>query len=107
MPKFFRNAFAVVKYFYIFAGQKRFLYLRIDRKMLKILYRQVGKYKLAALLTPLFTALEVVMDVLIPWVTARLIDLGINAGDMKITNKPTTKFMFRIPAEGDTPLVVG
>ena len=50
--------------------------------MLKILYRQVGKYKLAALLTPLFTALEVVMDVLIPWVTARLIDLGINAGDV-------------------------
>jgi len=50
--------------------------------MLKILYRQVGKYKLAAVLTPLFTALEVVMDVLIPWVTARLIDLGINAGDM-------------------------
>ena len=50
--------------------------------MLKILYRQIGKYKLAALLTPLFTALEVVMDVLIPWVTARLIDLGINAGDM-------------------------
>lgn len=37
---------------------------------------------MAALLTPLFTALEVVMDVLIPWVTARLIDLGINAGDM-------------------------
>ena len=68
--------------FYIFAGQKRFLYIRIDRKMLKILYRQVGKYKLAALLTPLFTALEVVMDVLIPWVTAQLIDLGINAGDM-------------------------
>lgn len=54
----------------------------MGQKMLKILYRQVGKYKLAALLTPLFTALEVVMDVLIPWVTARLIDLGINAGDM-------------------------
>lgn len=28
----------------------------------------------------------------------------ISMGDMKITNKPTTKFMFRIPAEGDTPL---
>ena len=26
-------------------------------------------------------------------------------GDMKVTNKPTTKFIFRIPAEGDTPLV--
>ena len=37
---------------------------------------------MAALLTPRFTALEVVMDVLIPWVTARLIDLGINAGDV-------------------------
>ena len=50
--------------------------------MLKTLYRQIGQYKWAAVLTPLFTALEVVMDVLIPWVTARLIDLGINAGDM-------------------------
>ena len=50
--------------------------------MLKTLYRQIGKYKWAALLTPLFTALEVVMDVLIPWVTARLIDFGINVGDM-------------------------
>jgi len=31
----------------------------------------------------------------------------ISMGDMKITNKPTTKFIFRIPAEGDTPLVAG
>lgn len=30
----------------------------------------------------------------------------ISLGDMKVTNKPTTKFIFRIPAEGDTPLVV-
>jgi len=29
----------------------------------------------------------------------------ISMGDMKVTNKPTTKFIFRIPAEGDTPLV--
>ena len=29
----------------------------------------------------------------------------ISLGDMKVTNKPTTKFIFRIPAEGDTPLV--
>ena len=29
----------------------------------------------------------------------------ISMGDMKITNKPTTKFIFRIPAEGDTPLL--
>ena len=29
----------------------------------------------------------------------------ISMGDMKVTNKPTTKFIFRIPSEGDTPLV--
>ena len=29
----------------------------------------------------------------------------ISMGDMKVTNKPTTKFIFRIPAEGDTPLI--
>lgn len=29
----------------------------------------------------------------------------ISMGDMKVTNKPATKFIFRIPAEGDTPLV--
>ena len=50
--------------------------------MLKTLYAQVKQYKKAALLTPVFTSLEVVMDVLIPYVTAKLIDLGINAGDV-------------------------
>ena len=29
----------------------------------------------------------------------------ISMGEMKVTNKPTTKFIFRIPAEGDTPLI--
>jgi len=51
--------------------------------MIATLYRQIGKYRWAALATPLLTALEVVMDVLIPYVTAWLIDLGINAGDMQ------------------------
>ncbi|SFG60449.1 ABC transporter ATP-binding protein [Prevotella sp. KH2C16] len=51
--------------------------------MLRTLIRQVGQYRTASLLTPLFTALEVVMDVLIPYVTAWLIDRGINAGDMR------------------------
>ena len=44
---------------------------------------QVGRYRTASLLTPLFTSLEVVMDVLIPYVTAMLIDRGINAGNMQ------------------------
>ena len=50
---------------------------------LKTLYRQIGQYKTASLLTPVFTALEVVMDVLIPYATAMLIDRGIMAGDMQ------------------------
>ncbi len=55
--------------------------------MLKTLYRQIGQYKGAALATPLLTALEVVMDVLIPYVTASLIDLGLNAGNMQAVYK--------------------
>lgn len=50
--------------------------------MLKTLLNQVGRYKTASLLTPVFISLEVVMDVLIPYATAMLIDRGINAGNM-------------------------
>lgn len=50
--------------------------------MIKTLLQQVKEYRTASLLTPVFTALEVVMDVLIPYVTASLIDRGINAGDI-------------------------
>ena len=48
---------------------------------LKILYNQIGQYKPAAAATPLLTALEVVTDVLIPYVTALLIDRGIMAAN--------------------------
>ena len=51
--------------------------------MIKTLYKQIGDYWKASLLTPVWTALEVVMDVLIPYVTASLIDKGINAGSME------------------------
>ena len=51
--------------------------------MLKTLVRQIKGYKTATILTPVWTALEVLMDVLIPYVTASLIDEGINAGDMQ------------------------
>lgn len=50
--------------------------------MLKTLLNQVGRYKTASLLTPVFISLEVVMDVLIPYATAMLIDRGINVGNM-------------------------
>ena len=51
--------------------------------MLKTLISQIGHYRTASILTPIWTAMEVVMDVLIPYVTASLIDKGINAGDME------------------------
>jgi len=51
--------------------------------VIKTLYQQIRQYRTASLLTPAFTALEVLMDVLIPYVTASLIDKGINAGDME------------------------
>lgn len=51
--------------------------------MVKTLIGQVKQYKLVSLLTPLFTALEVFMEVLIPFVMASIIDKGITAGNIK------------------------
>ena len=50
--------------------------------MFKTLLRQVRQYKWAALLTPVWTTAEVVMGILIPYVTASIIDKGINAGNI-------------------------
>lgn len=50
--------------------------------MIKTLGRFIGKYKKASILTPVFTALEVFMEILIPYVTASIIDYGIEAGNM-------------------------
>ena len=50
--------------------------------MLKTLFRQVKQYKRPALLTPLFATGEVLMEVLIPYVTAELIDQGIMASNV-------------------------
>ncbi len=50
--------------------------------MLRTILRQVKQYRTAAILTPVWTAAEVVMGVLIPYVTASIIDKGINAGSM-------------------------
>jgi len=50
--------------------------------MFKTLLKQVKQYKWASLLTPVWTTAEVIMGVLIPYVTASIIDKGINAGSM-------------------------
>lgn len=51
--------------------------------MLETLTRQIKQYKTASILTLVWTALEVTMDVMIPYVTALLIDQGINTGNMQ------------------------
>lgn len=50
--------------------------------MLKTLMKQIKEYKTVSILTPIFAALEVLMEVLIPFTTASLIDKGIQAGNM-------------------------
>ena len=51
--------------------------------MIRTLTRQIKEYRTASIMTPVWTATEVVLDVLIPYVTASLIDKGINAGSME------------------------
>ena len=50
--------------------------------MIKKLASHLGEYKRAAILTPIFAALEAVMDILLPTIMAFIIDLGIEKGDM-------------------------
>ena len=50
--------------------------------MIRTLLRQVKQYKKDSLLTPMFMVFEVVMELLIPVVTASIVDDGIGAGNM-------------------------
>lgn len=55
--------------------------------MFKTVLREVRQYKTALILTPVWTSAEVVMGVLIPYVTASLIDKGLNAGNLPAVYK--------------------
>ena len=50
--------------------------------MIKKLASHLGEYRRAAILTPMFSTLEAVMDILLPTIMAFIIDLGIEKGDM-------------------------
>lgn len=50
--------------------------------MLRILLKEVKEYKRASLITPLFMILEVLMEMLIPYLMASIIDKGVNTGDI-------------------------
>lgn len=51
--------------------------------MIKTLAKCMGKYKKESIITLIFTAVEVFLEILIPFITALIIDKGIQAGDMR------------------------
>ena len=51
--------------------------------MLKKLLAYVGEYKKVSLLSPLFISVEVMLEILIPFLMASIIDDGLNKGNMK------------------------
>lgn len=55
--------------------------------MIKKLIKYVGEYKKPTILTPIFVLLESVMEILIPLLMAKLIDDGIDVGDMGVITK--------------------
>ena len=50
--------------------------------MIRILLREVKEYKTASVATPLFMILEVLMEMMIPYLMASIIDDGVNTGDI-------------------------
>ena len=55
--------------------------------MFKKLASHLGEYKSAAIITPLLSALEAIMDVLLPLLMSYIIDQGIEKGDMNAVLK--------------------
>ena len=50
--------------------------------MIKKLSKYIKQYKKDSVLTPLFVILEVVMEVIIPYLMAKIIDIGVQNGDL-------------------------
>ena len=58
--------------------------------MIKKLARSIREYKRDCILTPVFVVVEVIMEVLIPFLMAKLIDEGISGGDMTVMRSTGT-----------------
>lgn len=50
---------------------------------LRILLKEVKEYKTASIITPIFMILEVLMETMIPFLMASIIDNGVNAGKLE------------------------
>ena len=51
--------------------------------MIRTLAKEIKEFKAASIATPLFMVLEVMMEMIIPFLMASIIDKGVNAGDMQ------------------------
>ena len=60
------------------------------RHIISSLAAEVKQYKLPAFLTPVFVILEVLMEVLIPFVIAHLIDNGVEVGNYQVITEAGT-----------------
>ena len=67
--------------------------------MVKTLLKQVKEFKKDSLMTPVFMVLEVLMETLIPFLMASMIDKGIDAGDQPYIFK-ISAFMVLLAAVG-------
>lgn len=52
--------------------------------MVRKLTRYIGEYKKDSILAPIFVTLEVIMDVVIPYLMANMIDFGIEPGNLDV-----------------------
>ncbi len=55
--------------------------------MIKTLAKSIREYKKPTILTPIFVALEVIMEILIPFIMAKLVDYGIYGNNMPLVYK--------------------
>ena len=53
-----------------------------DLFLIRTIAKEIREYKWASIATPLFMLLEVLMETLIPYLMASIIDKGVNAGDI-------------------------
>ena len=53
-----------------------------DLFLIRTIAKEIREYKWASIVTPLFMLLEVLMETLIPYLMASIIDKGVNAGDI-------------------------
>ena len=51
--------------------------------MLKTLMAEIKEYKKPSLLAPLFVSIEVFMEILIPFLMSKIVDMGISEGSLK------------------------